>query len=153
MQFKINRQKIDEFKCKTNYRKNQIAGGTYSGMWTKWKKGQRSPNISNLEKIGQECDLNAAELAIAILELREEYRQQQSVVQEKQVNQVKSEVEGVCDRIIGILNNGTQPLSVIISQLNISQTVVVSAISRLHNNQVIQAKAKDKDIFYSLKEG
>lgn len=78
MQFEIDRNKINELKNMSNYRKTHICQGTSVSMWGRWIRDIHSPGIRTLEDISKHGGLNPAELAIAILELRQEYLESQS---------------------------------------------------------------------------
>jgi hypothetical protein len=75
MKFEINRQRIDDFKVKSNYRKSQVSSGISMIVWGRWIKDMNSPTIRSLESVTENNGLNPAELAIAILELRQEYKE------------------------------------------------------------------------------
>ena len=75
MKFEINRQKIDEFKTKSNYKKSQVSNGISMSVWGRWIKDRHSPSLRSLESVTESNGLNSAELAIAILELRQEYKE------------------------------------------------------------------------------
>jgi hypothetical protein len=78
VQFEIDRNKINELKNMCNYRKTHICQGTSVYTWGRWIKDKHSPGIRTLEDISKHSDFNSAELAIAILELRQEYLEKQS---------------------------------------------------------------------------
>lgn len=78
MEFEIDRRKINEFKKLSNYRKAQSIKHSTMSIWGRWIKNKISPTIKSLEC--NTSELNSAELAIAILELRQEYRERKNVV-------------------------------------------------------------------------
>lgn len=146
MEFEIDRDKINKFKQQSNYRKSKIYNiGIY--MWSRWHREKTSPCMSSLEQMAQYGELNAAELAIAILETREEYRQKHKIDHEP-------ESSVWARKVFDLLKTGTQSFSAIISKLNISSSLVVSSISILQEQELIRVETnqQNKEIFYSIKD-
>jgi DNA-binding MarR family transcriptional regulator len=146
MEFEIDRDKINRFKQQSNYRKSKIYNiGIY--MWSRWHREKTSPCMSSLEQMAQYGDLNAAELAIAILETREEYRQKHKIDHELEFNVWAK-------KVFDLLKTGTQSFSAIISELNINSSLVVSSISVLQEQGLIkvQTNQQNNELFYSIKD-
>lgn len=81
MEFEINRDKINQFKRLSNYKKARLLNYTSMAIWGRWIKDKISPTIRSIECHALSSTypggLNPAEVAIAILELRQEYKNEQ----------------------------------------------------------------------------